>query len=445
MILSFRVKVAIMSILLVMGISACTASETIIPTETVTPSPISTCETTLDLTQTPTPELDTLKLGSSIFIQEDTELLTAFLLTNLDETYTYYNIEYTVLAYDSNGATVGNDTAPIDFILPGQTIGAVSNIWLEAGVVVEKVDVVWTYSIESNSNFKSPFLVSKTRFIDDLYFDVLTGVIKNDSKISYSDLRINALAFDENGGLVGGGIGNVDILPGKSEVGVNVYGTVADIPATVLFFPTQDEETASYEDGNWRNNLKIMDFGFVQNDLQVGGGFLLKNLTDQVIENSRYTITIYESDGSVSNVDSGYIDFIFPGETLGISPGAIPLFSESQPAEVDVTVLPGDFSEPQVLTNPLISEKIEFFVEDTWPKASVSIGNRTAFDISNIFVHVLLFDEKGNIIGGGTAFPKDVGALGSVEIVVPLTHISSDPPARIEAYPVITTWSEFTP
>lgn len=445
----FKHSIWLILLILALGISACAA-------ETPSPEPPATsCPTDAptveqptqppELTPTPTLEAETLQLGSSLFIQEEMNLTVVFMLENKDPNLTYTSIEYTVYAFDAAGATIGTDSSLIDFIAPGESFGAVSMVYLDELIVVEKVDVEWTYAFEEEAPYQSPFSFSNTRFFDDLYFDVFTGLIANDSTTSYTDLRVNAIGLDMYGRLVGGGIGAVNIMPGKERVGVNVYGSVTETSAQVVFYPTRSLETASYEDGDWRNNLKVLDFGFVQDAWQVGGGFLVKNITDQVIMGSQYLITVYEADGTVSNIASGKMDILFPGETLGISPGSIPLFTGAEPSKVDVVVLPGDFAEHPLTENPLVAEYTEFEIVDLWPRVTVMIKNKLNSSITDLFVYVLLFNEKDEIVGGGTAFPENIEAGGKVGVYVPVNYVGTQAPARIAAYPVITEWSEILP
>lgn len=434
---------------LTLGLSACTSTPaspelpvTVCPTDASSLVPPA-----LPTRPDPTPTLstETLQLGSSLFIQQETDLTVVFFLQNIDPKLTYFNIEYTVYAFDGAGATIGTDSGPIDFIAPGENFGAASLIFLDYGDVVEKVDVEWTCSAVEGSPYRSPFSVTKTRFIDDLYFDVFTGLIANQGTVSFTDLRVNAIGLDAYGRLVGGGIGNVSMLPGKERVGVNVYGTVTEEPAQVLFYPTRSFLTASFEDGDWRNNLKIQDYGFVQDSLQVGGGFLVQNITDKVIKDSQYLVTVYEADGTVSNIAYGKIDILFPGETLGVSPGAIPLFTGAMPSKVDVTVLPGEFTEHPLAKSPLIAESTEFEIVDLFPRVTVMIKNTLNSRITDLFLYVLLYNEKDEIVGGGTAFPENIEPGGSVGVYVPVNYVGTTAPARIEAYPVITEWSEILP
>jgi len=58
------------------------------------------------------------------------------------------------------------------------------------------------------------------------------------------------------------------------------------------------------DDGKWRNNIELIDFGFIQDGTEVGGGFLIKNVSNQILVNSQYYITIYDAD-AVTLTSSG--------------------------------------------------------------------------------------------------------------------------------------------
>lgn len=415
------------------------------PEETSSPIPELTATGDVQPTETQTEPTDILKLGGSIFIQNEEDLLTAFIISNTDPVNTAYNINYTVYAYDVNGATIGMDTGPIDLILPASNVGAVSEIWLDEPIAVAKVEVTWTFTSQESADYKSPFTAANTRYIKDLYFDVFTGILTNESDVSYTDIRINAVCFDKNGKIIGGGIGMAGILPGKEKVGINVYGKVIESPAAVIFYPTRSDFSASYEDGDWRNNLKVEDIGFVQDNIVVGGGFLVRNITDQVIKNSRYQVTLYEEDEFIGNIAEGRIDLIFPGETLGISPGSILVFTGTNPTKADVVILPGDFAEYEFQENPLIVQSAQFAIVEDAPKVTVMIKNTQETRITDLFLYVLLYDKKGDIVGGGTGWPENIEANSVVGVDVPVTYVGDEPPARVEAYPVLTIWSEIIP
>ena len=382
-------------------------------------------------------------LDNSIFIQDGTSLVSVFMLQNTDSQITLKDVEVIVDAYNASGAKVETVTEYLSYIFPGQILGIVSDIWLDEGVTVESVNADWIIrSSEPASSLVNPFTIEKTKYFNDGDWQYLTGVIKNTQTLTYTDLRVNAVAFDASGQVIGGGYTYVDFIPGNDQVGARVFATLTGEPARIEIYPILSSWSATFEDGDWWNNIQVNDFGFVQDGDEIGGGFLIKNITDQILKDSQYYVTVYEVDGTVAEVDSGFIDLLWPDETLGFSPNKIHLPDAANPDYVDVIIMPGEFSEHALASNPLTTNNIAFVPDVFWPTVKVTVVNTLNKSITDIKLFVLLFDANDEIIGGGSAYPDDLSANGSQEVEVWVTYIDEGEPARIEAYPTITTWSE---
>jgi len=382
-------------------------------------------------------------LDNLTFIQDDTTLSTFIFLKNNETENTFVDVEYTVHAYDASGAQVDNDSTTVGYIFPGQTIGLVNEIWLDDGITVDSIDVDWIIgSQEVYPGYEDPFETSKALYLDDNGWYYLTGVLTNKDIVTYSDLRVSAIGYDNAGKIVGGGYGYVDFIPSDDYVGMSVSSTFTSAPDRIEFYPAFTSWTSYFEDGDWWNNIEVIDYGFVQNDYEVGGGMLVKNITDTLHEDSQFYVTVYDANGYVCAVDSGYIDLLWPGETLGVSPGAIYPPESCLPDKVDVIVMPGDFSEHELSANPLVVVDYKFGEDDYYPTVSVTLKNTLSQSVSDPLVFVLLFDEEGDIVGGGSGWPEDFEANGTLTMDVYVTYASNIPPVRIEVYPTITTWSD---
>ena len=74
-------------------------------------------------------------------------------------------------------------------------------------------------------------------------------------------------------------------------------------------------------------DLVLAKQGFGQDDRSAGFGMLIENPnTGFAIENTRYHVTAFAADGSVLDVEEGYVEVILPGQTLGIGSDLPPLF-----------------------------------------------------------------------------------------------------------------------
>jgi len=382
-------------------------------------------------------------LDDHTFIQDETTLVTVFLLQNTAPQSTLEDVKYTVYAYNASGAQVGNDTGYIQFFFPNQIIGVVNEIWLDEGVSVDSVSVDCIIGDTNVYNdFDYPFVVENSKYYSGDSGNYITGVIKNNADQIYTDLRVNAVAYNANDLVIGGGYTYVDFIPNKDQVGVSVRATLLEEPTRVELYPIFSAFSMPIDDGKWRNNIELTNFGFIQDGTEVGGGFLIKNVSNQILVNSQYYITIYDADGYVCAAESGYIDLLWPGETLGYSPGSIFIPEQSKPSKVDVIILPGEFGEHELTANPLTVENVKFVEHDDWPSVTATLVNSLDQSITNPEVYVLLYNADGEIVGGGISYPDDLAAKGSMEIEIFVIWIAEGAPAKIEVYPTITSWSE---
>ncbi|MCJ7696265.1 MAG: hypothetical protein MUO40_12700, partial [Anaerolineaceae bacterium] len=290
---------AFMAFILLVGL-ACGIPKKADPTATPKPP------TEEVVTQEPTPKIPvTLESGLTLldnltFIQDDTTLSTFIFLKNNETENTFVDVEYTVHAYDASGAQVDNDSTTVGYIFPGQTIGLVNEIWLDEGVTVDSIDVDWIIdSQEVYPGYEDPFEVDKSLFLDDDGWYYLTGVLTNKDIVTYTDLRVSAIGYDNAGKIVGGGYGYVDFIPSDDYVGMSVSSTFTSAPDRIEFYPAFTSWTSYFEDGDWWNNIEVIDYGFVQNEYEVGGGMLVKNISDTLHEDSQYYLTVYDADGYV--------------------------------------------------------------------------------------------------------------------------------------------------
>lgn len=382
-------------------------------------------------------------LTKQAYIQDDSSLSTFIYFRNDDPDNVMHDIEYTIHVYDSSGNQLQNDTTTIGLIAPGETIGMVNEIYLDEGETAYKFEVDWIIeSKESTSGYVNPFSYKNAKYYDDDGWKYLTGVIVNNDDITYTDVRVSAIALDASGEILGGGYSYADFIPSEDQVGVSAFSTIDGEPVSVEFYPMLYSWSTTYEDGDWWNNIEVGEWGFVQNGTEIGGGAFLTNVTDKLLKDTQYMLTVYDPDGNVCAVDSGKIHYIFPGETLGFSPGATYVPSTSSPDAVDLIIMPGEFAEHELANSPYITENFTFNYDEFWSSISLDIRNTYTKGLSEGIVYVLLLDANGDVIGGGNAYLESIGedSVRTVEMFV--TYAEKTDPASIVVYPTITTWTE---
>lgn len=383
---------------------------------------------------------DVLVMHDPIFIQEERNLITTFLFENTDPIAGIEDIEYNVTVTDASGNTLNVETGYIDFINAGSRIGVASQMYLNEGEVAEGVDIDWIYYMGAEGSVENPFTFENSRYYFDPSWDRFTAVMTNNSSSAYTNVRVDVIAYDAGGVVIGGGFTYVDFVPGNDQVGVSINGYVSDDPASFEFFPRMGVLSNTLTNDELTQNLNILQSGFFYNETTLTGGFLVENTSNQVMKDAQYYITIYETDGTVAQTAQGYINSLWPGQTYGISPGNIQLSEGAAPSEFNVYLKSGTLSEDELDANPLTAQNVTYLDDPNYPKVSLTINNAHSEVVDSPYVTVLLFNAEDEIIGGNYAYPDPIPANGSLTYEIYVTLVTNEPPVRIEAYPTLTSW-----
>lgn len=402
--------------------------------------------------QQPLPELptvppttDLLLLDDGMFYQKETTLVSVFKLLNTDPQYTLTNVSYDVRAYDAGGAEIETESGIINFIFPGETATVFSEIWLDEGIVIESVDVDWIIGgKEEDSQLSNPFSVEVANHFKSYSSDIITGILTNKDNVTYTDLTVVAVGYNSADDIIGGGSGYVDFVPAKDQLGFSLYAVLSETPARMEVYASVNSWSTKLEGGDWWNNIQVVDWEFISTDTgEVGGGMLLENITDQVIKDTQYNVTVFNEAGEVCEARSGYIDLLWPGKQVGFSPGSIFPPEGCIPSKVDLIVMPGEFTDYELAATPISVVSTTYKAEGFWPTVIVTLQNDLDKSIDNSSVSVLLFDDKGAIVGGGLAWPEAFEANATQEVEVFVTYNGTEAPFKVEAYPLIYTWTTF--
>jgi hypothetical protein len=186
--------------------------------------------------------------------------------------------------------------------------------------------------------------------------------------------------------------------------------------------------------------LVLGKVGFGQNNQEAGFAFKVKNLNpDLAIMSIPYQVAVYDANETVVNTDGGYIDFILPGQELGVG-GIIYLDEGVTAAKIEVQLSEGEPVATE-LTEPLAVKNITYIPSDYNSSARGVITNPYDQDITSLQVSAVLYDETDQIVGGGNTYLSFILANGSSGIIIPVS--SSKDVSRVEIYPTITSIYEF--
>jgi hypothetical protein len=187
--------------------------------------------------------------------------------------------------------------------------------------------------------------------------------------------------------------------------------------------------------------LEVVQQGFseVQSFDEVGYGFIVENPDESnAVINSEYRVTAY-SGGEALEVDSGYLDYVLPGQRVGVG-GSIFIQSGRDADSIVVEVTAGQAAEPRIDPGFTIRD-IRYFPKETFPAATGVLSTTSDVPLQDFEVFAVGYDATGAIIGGGYTFVSFIlaGDTSGVEVTVS----SADEMARVELYPVVTSLTIF--
>jgi len=223
-------------------------------------------------------------------------------------------------------------------------------------------------------------------------------------------------------------------VPEKDRTGISVLANIeADQEiALVEIYPWITAQSASLEGGTWWENIEIRQWNFIVDDYQhVSGGALLKNLTDRLLTETYYLLTVTDAADKVCLAEQGTIDLIWPEQELVFSPGILDLPADCVARQVDMIIVPGEFGQFQLGYDPL--EAGTPVVNEGGETASVNVINNLNADISNTVVYLVITDASGKIVGGGSVQSGNIRANSSLTVQVPIIYLGIIEELKFEA------------
>ena len=388
---------------------------------TWTPSPIPFNPTATINFETPNP----VQISELQHVQLDNRLVVAAKFRNTLENAVLRDVQYEVLVLDANGSRLAREFGGIPWLLPRQTSALVREFDLLVGAEAASVELRFTGgAADPKLKLRQPFAVTIPAFIVDQETAQLTGWLHNADDLTYTEVSINAVAYNAKGEIVGGGNGYMEFVPPKDTVGVSVPAIVTEAPTRVEIYPMLSAYSASLPGGKWWNNIKVEDWNFVTTSgSQLAGGAVLTNITNRVLTGTYYIITVSDAEGRVCLVAKDFINMILPGETLNFSPGVLLLPKTAAASKVDLLIVPGEFGEYALAYNPLSTSQPVLDVEGENSLVRVNVLNNLNAGISTVLVTVLIENQQGKIVGGGQLLTDRVPPNGSLRVAVPVVFL----------------------
>lgn len=376
-----------------------------------------------------------------IIVQTHQQVDVIFMVANHNETSAISNSQYTATIYDDSSSVLDTQSGYIELILPNENLPIISNMYLQEGQKATKVDVqLISGSIETTDLRPPLFMAEQISYVPDENFPKVTSIMKNMLSRSFSDLKVVAVAYDNQNKIIGGGYTFLSFLPGDGQIGVDIPINVNGTPNAVNLIGTISSLSMLTSDNSQNQSIELIEYGWSQTKQTVSIGFTVKNNnTSQLIDGSQYQVTAYNDTGVVLGTSNGYINNIFPNETTGCS-ASIYLPEATNVSKVDVQINPGSPSTFILTNNPFLIENINFMADPYFPKVTGIVKNSYKDKITTVKVTVIGYDQDNRIIVSGFTFVDFIPGNGQNAFEVSLD--SDKTPVKIMVYTEVTSLSQ---
>ncbi len=392
----------------------------------------------------PPSEAEPLALGKVGFVQEPerTEVAYAFHIANPNADFGIQDSEYQIAVFDSNGTVLETDFGFINLILPSEETAIGSSIWLDEGLRAAELEVQINSGEPVILDSIPALSIATSRYFDEEFSQRATGILESQFGEYIEDIIVTVVAYDSEGNIVGSGYTYVDWIDPGESTGVESYITAVGEVASISMYPRTSFFSLEPTQGilpEGAANFELVDFGHFQDEFGVTFGLVAQNPnTNFAIENAKYSATAYANDGSVLFVDRGYFDLVLPGEQMPAGRFVF-LDTEEEVANIEYRLRAGKFIE----TDPIPTfgaENISYLADEFSPTVTGEVLNPFDWDLEDVRVWAILYDEDDNIIGSGYDYVEFIPANGKAATEI---YVDGRPnPARIELYPAVSYYEE---
>ena len=380
-----------------------------------------------------------LALVKQGYVLEESYLSVAFLVKNTNQEMAIDSSQYQVVVYDDAGGVLATDEGYIEVVFPNEFAAGFSQISIPEGKKLGEVVVQLNAGETIIGDLeKTPFVIDQTHFWPGDYSSDFTAQITNPLDLTFTNLKTVMVAYDAEDNIIGGGYAYLDFIPAGGKAGVSMSAAVSAKPARLEFYPMLS--SLSDVDTGEVAPLVLKAQGYAVDDWSVGVAFLVEN-TDagKGVSYGEYQILIYGSDGSLIDAEEGYLPLLLPGQTSAEFTN-IYLPDGTSADQVEIQLHTGDLDIPTIDTFPLSVGEITYQADSYSPKATALVKSAHTAELTYLTVIAVAYDDQGNIIGGGSGYVDALAAGG--EAVVEISLTISAKPAKIEVYPVLSSWSD---
>ena len=387
-----------------------------------------------------------------------------FIVENPNQNIALERNLYQVTAYSENGTELGKDSGWIAVLFPGERLGVGAVVSVPKNKEIAAFEVlIGPEKAKYTELIENPLKAGDAAYIPYQSAPMITGIIDNSMGRSVSNVRVSAVAYDDGGNIIGGGVTPfLNFVPAMNRTGVTVGVASSGVPAKVELYPSFYQHSV-FRDPSGRlkavnlENLKeacsvvepvkdalnIEAVGFVQQAAtgSVYYAFVVDNPNDVLsFYNTNYRAVAYDREGRVLEADSGIIGLVFAGERMGVT-GDLQIPREMKVARMVIDIDTSSARPVEMsIRNPLTAERVTYLSDQLSPRVTGVVKNSLDRDVQWISVSAITYDEGGKIMGIGFGSVDFVLAGGQAAVAVFVYDTGK--PARLELYPKVSNPSD---
>ncbi len=382
-----------------------------------------------------------------------------FIVENPNQNIALERNLYQATAYSENGTELGRCSGCIAVLFPGERLGVGAVVRVPETEEIAKFEAVITAEKAKYTELiENPLKPGDAAYIPYQSAPMVTGIIENSMGRSVSNVMVTAVAYDDDGNIIGGGAtSSSTFVPAMDRTGVTVWVSSRGVPAKVELYPSFYQHSVFLDPSGWlkvvnlenleeacsvvepvKEALSIEAVGFVQ---QATGTVYYAFVADNPSEvhslySANYRAVAYDREERVLGTGSGIIGLVFAGERMGVTGNLqIPRGMKVDRVEIDID----SFSAKPVempIRNPLTAERVAYLSDQFLPRVTGIIKNGLDRDVQWVSLSVITYDESGKIMGVGSGSVNFVPAGG--QAAADVFVYDTGKPARTELYPKVS-------
>ena len=188
------------------------------------------------------------------------------------------------------------------------------------------------------------------------------------------------------------------------------------------------------------NPVRISELQFFQRDLQVQVIAKLQNiLKDALLRDISYEIILLDSEGNRLNNAYGAVKYLFPGETTGIVT-TVDLSPGLTATSLQIQITGGKQEQGQKYTQPFTISRNTSGAVPNGQMATAWLRNGDTFTYTQAILSAIAYNDKGEIICGGSKPQEFIPSSDKIGVSVPLLDCP-EVPTVVDFYAYLTPQS----